>query len=667
MVSSKQASTFYMTPEEDARIRNTVKTRRQRCRNLAGQPRESKNAQALHSTVTMASLMADMSASSIEDSALTANQHRGDAMPAFAVGEAYPPCLLDLDDLKPMTLSELQMETHHRGRVLRLRREEPVVTFKARSWTVVKDQSTDQAERLELVLHKSELGDELLEAGKSFAIKEPYFTLNDQGEATLRVDHPSDLIVENESSGADSSLTNGHVAEAAVKRAIALKTKGNAALKSQELAEAHVRYTEGIQCLQDSGVTNEDIILDLYRNRAHVNLSLQRYDEAKADAVAAVSQTGTDKYTTLDNKAHFRAGAAAYGQGEYNEAGAFFETALELLEGVDKEATAFLRRADQRLREQETGAYDFSRIKTLLSAARPRVDAADHYSDTVIKDTPTAGRGLFATKDFEPGELILCEKAFCVVWGHELAAWTSIAYDVRDDKIRGFPAGLSKAIVQKLRNNPSQIPKFMNLYGDYAGLGKELIIRDGQPVIDVFQVLDIVARNGFGLSPAAYKDESVTNASTGLWIHAAYTNHSCLANSEKNFIGDMLLLRAIQPIRAGDEITHSYDFTPDYETRAASLKTTWGFKCVCALCVAEAEDGVEIRRKRQELLEDAVKFVQGNEAKGAKRLTIVKARRLVQAINATYDEKKYEGLPRTALLGIETWLVVAGKGLNGVT
>ncbi|KAK6403149.1 hypothetical protein LTR95_018991, partial [Oleoguttula sp. CCFEE 5521] len=418
MASSKQASTFYMTPEEDARIRNTVKTRRQRCQDLAGQSREPKHAQSLHSTVTMASLMADMSASSIEDSALTANQHRGDAMPAFAVGEAYPPCLHDLDDLKPMTLGELQMETHHRGRVLRVRREEPVVTFKARSWTVVKAQSTNQAERLELVLHKSELGDELLEAGKLFAIKEPYFTLNDQGEATLRIDHPSDLVVELENRSADSSLTNGHVAEAAIKRATALKAKGNAALKSQELAEAHARYTEGILILQDSGVTKEDILLDLHRNRTHVNLSLQRYDEAKTDGLAAVSSTGTGKYTALDNKAQFRAGAAAYGQGEFNEAGAFFETALELLEGADKDAKAFLRRADQRLREQETGVYDFNRIRYLLSAARPRVDAADHYRHTVVKDTPTAGRGLFATKDFAAGELILCEKAFCVVWGH---------------------------------------------------------------------------------------------------------------------------------------------------------------------------------------------------------------------------------------------------------
>ena len=57
--------------------------------------------------------------------------------------------------------------------------------------------------------------------------------------------------------------------------------------------------------------------------------------------------------------------------------------------------------------------------------------------------------------DLESDKLFLCEKAFCVVWNHEDEALTAMTYDGRDDRIRVFPAGMYKAIVQKLRDNPS--------------------------------------------------------------------------------------------------------------------------------------------------------------------------------------------------------------------
>lgn len=309
--------------------------------------------------------------------------------------------------------------------------------------------------------------------------------------------------------------------------------------------------------------------------------------------------------------------------------------------------TKYLRLTEARLKEQTTGTYKWEKI-------RVGVDAGNFVNLTEVKESPGRGRGLFAKRNIAQGELIMCEKAFCVVWGNESEALTAMTYDVRDDRIRVSPAGLTRAIVQKLLNNPSQVKKVYSLYGDYNG---EKQGKDGKDVVDVFRVHDIVSRNAFG--PGEQDGKASNNASTGLWIWAAYINHSCVANAKKEYIRDMMLLRASRPISAGEEIFHSYDESADYDARQAALLTTWGFECQCPLCSVEREDDVEVRKKRRELASEVELFVQREHWSNAKRLTIVKAKRLERALDDTYDESRYRQLPRTALEQISGWLAKA--------
>ncbi|KAK4982636.1 hypothetical protein LTR66_009173 [Elasticomyces elasticus] len=179
-----------------------------------------------------------------------------------------------------------------------------------------------------------------------------------------------------------------------------------------------------------------------------------------------------------------------------------------------------------------------------------------------------------------------------------------MTYDVRDKNIRGFPAALSKAIVPKPLNNPSQINKILNLYGTYDGIGRKPIVTDGSPVIDTFQVHDIICRNVLGLGA-------------------------------------------------------HYDETKDYDTWQASLLRTWGFKCFCQLCRAEHADGPHVRNKRRELEEQAQALLERAHPARLKRLTVVKARRLANSISETYDEERYKNLPQTALESIQQYLAAA--------
>jgi hypothetical protein len=111
----------------------------------------------------------------------------------------------------------------------------------------------------------------------------------------------------------------------------------------------------------------------------------------------------------------------------------------------------------------------------------------------------------------------MCERAFCVVWAHESEALTAMTYDVRDDRIRVSPVGLTKSIVQKLLGNSSQIERVMDLCGDYQGDGKNVSRTEDGTVVETFRIHDIMSRNAFGPGNQ-YGEEGASNASTGLWI-----------------------------------------------------------------------------------------------------------------------------------------------------
>ncbi|KAK2022416.1 tetratricopeptide [Colletotrichum zoysiae] len=652
MTHQASGHTVLLTEQEAQRIRTTVQETRKQCLERKGNAREFRDAHATVSQATGTSLMMDMGSMT--------GQGQRDTLPALGVGQTYPPSTASLEALEPMKFSELQMDTHHRGRSLIVKRANrcPVVTLAARSWTVVQDDEEKETERLEICLHKTTDGQDTLESARRYIIKEPYFTLTEDGEATLRIDHPSDLVVCQEEivKGTSAQVEDAAKAEELAKKC---KDKGNAALQKKDLPLTRESYTQGLRLARQEAVqtTNPDLARDIARNRAHVHLLMDRQDEAIADAKASLIGADDQRSKELDSKAYFRAGSGAYNLGQYQQAKEYFEKA-KALAPEEKGAAIYLRKTEVRLREQVKGDHDLRKLRTNLSRASPRADAASFTGKTEVKSSTGRGRGLFATCDIAAGEIVMIEKAFCVVWGHESDVLTAMTYDVRDDTIRVAPVGLTKAITQKLLRNPSQIDRVMDLYGDYQGEGKAPAKTEEGPVVDVFRVHDIVSRNAFGPG-GQYGEEGARNASTGLWVWAAYINHSCVANAKKEYAGDLMVLRALRPIKEGEEIFHSYDGSADYEARQRALMTTWGFECSCALCAAEKSDDEKLRQKRRSLANDADDFVNTTHWTKAKRISISKAQRLAREIDATYDDKKYQNLPRLASESIREWLAKA--------
>lgn len=63
-----------------------------------------------------------------------------------------------------------------------------------------------------------------------------------------------------------------------------------------------------------------------------------------------------------------------------------------------------------------------TKSRTSWRLTNPRVDVADYLVNAEVRMSAlgsTGCRGLFATRDFEQGDLVLAEEAYFAVWAHE--------------------------------------------------------------------------------------------------------------------------------------------------------------------------------------------------------------------------------------------------------
>lgn len=128
-----------------------------------------------------------------------------------------------------------------------------------------------------------------------------------------------------------------------------------------------------------------------------------------------------------------------------------------------------------------------------------------------------------------------------------------------------------------------------------------------------FLVEKAILLNGFGavlltrdshIDSVQWSSESEKTASDGLhsggvWSMASYMNHSCMSNSFRSFIGDMMILRASMDLPANAEITTWYK-SPLISSPKDSLVDLdhWGFKCDCILCQDKRTLGEHILLER---------------------------------------------------------------------
>ncbi|TKA63010.1 hypothetical protein B0A55_10430 [Friedmanniomyces simplex] len=591
--------------------------------------------------------------------------------PFVAISEPYGPCVAPLESLEVIKLSELTTETHHRGKILFVERIGIVIQSSIRTLCAIKDDD-GEAEAVELYHRDASLAEDL-PSETFFFIKEPYFTLSTRGFPVIRVDHPTDVVNPDSSPKGLSKLASKQQVS---RTASEWKDVGNGFFAKQEYFKAGRAYQSALKAGAEGKLR-----LDVSRNLARVDLTLGRHEQARVNAINAVSDGSDPALVALDVKAYFRAASASYQLRDFPQSEEYSMKLLALA-SHDEDGLRLLERVRARLREIKDGEHDFQQLVKRLSRQQPRVDIADFTKRTVAGTSKGRGRGLFAAEDVSLGGVILCEKALCATFEWESENSSTKTYDVRLKKFDGFPAALWMSTVQKLQQtSPQCITQVTSLTGRHQGLASKAVVADGSHIIDAFQIHDIIAANAFAIPTPAKTQKTeafgvmktIVPAGTdsakamnipdncALFSYASLVNHSCLPNATRVFIGDAIVLRATRAIRKGEEILHSYVMpTVDVAVRHTRMELIWGFRCDCTLCKVEGRESDDIRQRRAAVVEEAGKLADDlttHLVEASQRSEVVRrGERLHARLKATFKSEIYDGLPRAGMSHIQAAL-----------
>ncbi|KAH7026646.1 uncharacterized protein B0I36DRAFT_273719 [Microdochium trichocladiopsis] len=559
------------------------------------------------------------------------------AMATSQLPPPYPPCVRPLNELEPMAIADMRLETHHRGERVTLRALTPpdrmtaVMAVVEDEWgTAVLLQSYYQAD--EAVVP----ADKVMQQGDIFILKEPFFKMATDGSYSLRVDHLGDLIRLADDDQRVPSQWTKRQSTSLQRSSKDIRLQGNAAVQAMKWAEAHRLYTSAIK----AAATPEDEQL-AHLNRSLAHLRLGQPAKALMDAEQA------ENLECPTEKCLFRTARALYELQDYAKS-------LEILERLvalypdSTGAKPEIQRVKIRLREQQTGAYSFRQMYKQAKATPPLIDCATFHAPVEIRSSPGRGNGLFTTIPVSAGQLLVCEKAFGYSYaGKDRPGTMSLLINLSTKKaVMGGQVNLLTQVIQKMFNDPRARDLCHELHHGSFDIPQAAEV-DGNPVVDSFLVAQILSLNAFG-APRTSRD-SLAQRSTGgkdnkvaqegkfdisgIWLLASRINHSCVGNCRRSFIGDMQIIRATRDLDAGTELLFGYRAPQPLESYADVQKglSSWGFTCGCELCLTRKSTTNEALARRKTLTKKLAGVLNGYQ-----NTNIAAAQRILLQMEETY-------------------------------
>ncbi|KAK4370441.1 hypothetical protein RND71_009916 [Anisodus tanguticus] len=260
-----------------------------------------------------------------------------------------------------------------------------------------------------------------------------------------------------------------------------------------------------------------------------------------------------------------------------------------------------------------------------------------------VSSVPEKGRCLFTTRDFSPGEVIICEEAYVSVPNKSSAkcerCFTStnlkkcsachVVYycgntcqksewklhrveckalsKVGKERIKSITPSIRLMVKlylrSKLQDEKASFPtKFMDNYNLVESLVSHMTDIDEKQLVLYAQMANLVnlilqwpeinvkeiAENFSKFSCNAHTicDTELKPLGTGLYPVVSIINHSCLPNSVLIFEERMAVVRAVQHIPKGTEVSISYiEMAGSTATRQKALKEQYLFSCTCIRCI----------------------------------------------------------------------------------
>lgn len=238
------------------------------------------------------------------------------------------------------------------------------------------------------------------------------------------------------------------------------------------------------------------------------------------------------------------------------------------------------------------------------------------------RSSPT-GRGLFAKRDFQAGDMIFRETATLDSVSTAAAFVKSFgprAKGSEPEPIMGLVANFVEASRRKVLKalapgtpplldgffRPSDAAPGLEQYDEFAKEIHAALIEDVREKVAVEAVIDLLrvtrhnAHNVFVPMPSSLWREG--SVGLGLFWWSSLCNHSCAPNASFSAEAPSdpdrasgLAMSAVRPIAAGTEICISYADNDDLLgeslfQRRKDLQDSFGFKCSCDRCGQEERD-----------------------------------------------------------------------------
>ncbi|XP_055806303.1 methyltransferase FGSG_00040 [Solanum dulcamara] len=340
-------------------------------------------------------------------------------------------------------------------------------------------------------------------------------------------------------------------------------------------------------------------------NRAEARLNLQDFPQALKDCNEA-SQIGNTHFKTLLCKGKILLSLNQYGFA----LDCFKEASLDPHELENSETlNGYLEKCKKFEFLSRTGAFDISDWVLNKFQGKPP-ELAEYIGSIEIKKSEISGRGLFATKNLDCGNLLLVTKAIAI----ERAI---VPESVFQDSKEQAQLGMWKNFIDKVLESIKKCIRTRDLICKLSNGENEDQLE--VPDIDLFRpevddgtrfhdkkidkekllnILDVNSLVEELISTKVLGKNSDVHG-IGLWMLASFINHSCDPNVRRSHVGDHVMIHASKDIKAGEELTFAYfDVFSPFKDREEKAKN-WGFVCKCKRC--NLEKGVYSSQEMMEI------------------------------------------------------------------
>ncbi len=473
-----------------------------------------------------------------------------------------------LDGLEHIQLNKLTVGKTHRGCFIKAK-----IATQYRQMTCILFEIEDESKlQLRLSVYNFPLGSsqsyqQIFWIGRELYVIEPFFKIATDGLPMIRVDAPAEIQFDD------------IIKKKSGNNPILLKERANLAYQANDFNLAVDLYKKAI----DFEKNDNQFKSVCYSNMAACYNNLGCHETSLEQSALSI------KFNPDYLKPKYHTAISLLELGRLNEASLHIERLQSSLKSEE------IRRISNRLiqyRENQKGKFDWFNIVHSYFMMLP-LEVADYTNQKLqIKMAPGMGLGVFANQDIIQGELLVVSKAFEYVNMLDLRNENPIfpigTFHMSQHGVQfqtQSEMAMTKRITQLISSNHAKLEEFNqfcrpdNLHksiGEREAMSKSTILPSA---VDIKRV---IKWNYLSFYEPSFSIEDFGNIiGAGLWKFPSYFNHSCDSNVTWFSIQKLLIMRASQPISAGEQLFIDYTDQRSSTIKPDELLNERQINCTC--------------------------------------------------------------------------------------